>query len=42
MYKIKVNSAHTFDVTKESLEELDTVKSANNNYHILQLHIVLD
>ncbi|MBF8149644.1 biotin/lipoyl-binding protein [Winogradskyella sp. F6397] len=38
MYKIKVNSAHTFDVTKESLEELDTVKSTNNNYHILQDH----
>ena len=36
MYKIKVNASHTFDVTKESMETLDAIKTAPNHYHILQ------
>lgn len=36
MYKIKVNATHTFDVTKESMETLDAIKTLPNHYHILQ------
>ncbi|EPR71921.1 Biotin carboxyl carrier protein of acetyl-CoA carboxylase [Winogradskyella psychrotolerans RS-3] len=36
MYKIKVNTNHTFEVTKESMETLDAVETSNNQYHILQ------
>lgn len=36
MYKIKVNASHTFEVLKESLETLDVVETATNQYHILQ------
>jgi biotin carboxyl carrier protein len=36
MYKIKVNNSHSFDVTKETMETLDAIESAPNNYHILQ------
>jgi biotin carboxyl carrier protein len=38
MYKIKVNSSHSFDITKEAMETLDAIESAPNNYHILQDH----
>ena len=36
MYKIKVNTSHTFEVTKESMDTLDVVETSNNHYHILQ------
>ncbi|WP_299101131.1 acetyl-CoA carboxylase biotin carboxyl carrier protein subunit [uncultured Winogradskyella sp.] len=36
MYKIKVNSKLSFDVSKDSLETLDVVKTTANNFHILQ------
>jgi len=36
MYKIKVNTSHTFDVTKESMEKLDVIETSTNKYHILQ------
>ncbi|REE25694.1 biotin carboxyl carrier protein [Winogradskyella pacifica] len=36
MYKIKVNTSHTFEVTKENMDTLDVVETSNNHYHILQ------
>ncbi|REG86012.1 acetyl-CoA carboxylase biotin carboxyl carrier protein subunit [Winogradskyella sediminis] len=36
MYKIKVNTNSTFEVTKESLEPLDVVETSHHHYHILQ------
>lgn len=36
MYKIKVNSSHSFDISKERMETLDAVETIPNNYHILQ------
>lgn len=35
-YKVTVNTAHSFDITPQSLSELDTVTTAPNNYHILK------
>jgi biotin carboxyl carrier protein len=39
MYKIKVNSSHSFDVSKETTETLDAVETSPNNYHVLQDNI---
>lgn len=36
MYKIKVNSIHSFDISKEHLETLDIAETTPNNYHVLQ------
>lgn len=36
MYKIKVNATHSFDLSKETVETIDAIKTASNNYHILQ------
>ncbi len=36
MYKIKVNSSNTFEVSKESMEALDVAETIPNNYHVLQ------
>jgi biotin carboxyl carrier protein len=36
MYKIKVNATHSFDLSKETVEAIDAIKTASNNYHILQ------
>lgn len=36
MYKIKVNTSLTFDVTTESMETLDVAETSLNQYHILQ------
>lgn len=35
MYKIKVNSSHSFDVSKETMETLDAIETSPNNYHVL-------
>lgn len=35
MYKIKVNAIHSFDVTKETMETLDAIKTSTNNYHVI-------
>jgi biotin carboxyl carrier protein len=42
MYKIKVNSSHSFDISKERMETLDAIKTASNNYHILQDHTTIN
>lgn len=34
-YKIKVNNSSEFDLTEEQVEELNVVKEADSNYHIL-------
>lgn len=36
MYKIKVNDSHSFDVSKDTMETLDAIETASNNYHVLQ------
>ena len=36
MYKIKVNSSHSFDISKEAMETLDAIETSPNNYHIIQ------
>ena len=36
MYKIKVNTSHVFEVSKETMDTLDVVKTASNQYHALQ------
>ena len=36
MYKIKVNSSHSFDVTKDTMETLDAIETASHHYHIIQ------
>ena len=36
MYKIKVNTSHNFEVTKEDIETLDAIETAPNQFHILQ------
>ncbi|MFK7831698.1 MAG: acetyl-CoA carboxylase biotin carboxyl carrier protein subunit [Winogradskyella sp.] len=36
MYKIKVNSSHSFDISKDTLESLDAIETTTDNYHILQ------
>lgn len=36
MYKIKVNTSHQFEVTKEDAEDLDAIASTAENFHILQ------
>ncbi len=36
MYKIKVNNSHSFEVSKEDLNELDVIETTSDNYHILQ------
>lgn len=39
MYKIKVNSSHSFDVSKETMEALDAIETTSNNFHILKDNI---
>ncbi|EDP69986.1 pyruvate carboxylase [Flavobacteriales bacterium ALC-1] len=36
MYKIKVNTSHQFEVTKEDTQALDAIASTSDNFHILQ------
>lgn len=36
MYKVKVNATHSFDISKETMETLDAIKTGVKNYHILQ------
>ncbi|WP_296385625.1 acetyl-CoA carboxylase biotin carboxyl carrier protein subunit [Winogradskyella sp.] len=36
MYKIKVNSSHSFDISEETMKTLDTIETSANYYHILQ------
>ena len=36
MYKIKVNSSHSFDITKEAMETLDAIETDSNSYHVIQ------
>ncbi len=36
MYKIKVNNHHSFDLSEQSMNTLDAIETASNNYHILQ------
>jgi len=36
MYKIKVNNSHSFDVSKDTMETLDAIEMAPNNYHVIQ------
>jgi len=36
MYKIKVNNSHSFDISKEDLEQLDTVETNANQFHVLE------
>ncbi len=38
MYKIKVNSSHTFNLSKESLETLDIIETTPLHYHLLHEH----
>ncbi|WP_178985647.1 acetyl-CoA carboxylase biotin carboxyl carrier protein subunit [Winogradskyella helgolandensis] len=38
MYKIKVNTSYVFNVSNEDSQQLDTVETAHNQYHILQNH----
>ncbi|WP_299336226.1 acetyl-CoA carboxylase biotin carboxyl carrier protein subunit [uncultured Psychroserpens sp.] len=35
MYKIKVNNSHSFDISKDDLNELDAVETTSDNFHIL-------
>ncbi|WP_299117171.1 acetyl-CoA carboxylase biotin carboxyl carrier protein subunit [uncultured Winogradskyella sp.] len=35
MYKIKVNNAHSFNITKEDINNLDAVETSKNQFHIL-------
>ncbi len=35
MYKIKVNSNHNLEVSKENIETLDVTQTTPNNYHVL-------
>jgi biotin carboxyl carrier protein len=36
MYKIKVNSTDSFELSKDTLETLDSVETSADTYHILQ------
>ncbi|WP_340155632.1 acetyl-CoA carboxylase biotin carboxyl carrier protein subunit [uncultured Winogradskyella sp.] len=36
MYKIKVNSTDTFELSKDTLETLDIVETSTDTYHILE------
>lgn len=36
MYKIKVNSSHSFDISNDAMETLDAIETTSNNYHVLQ------
>ncbi len=36
MYKIKVNNAHSFDISKEDLSNLDAIETNTNEFHVLQ------
>ncbi len=36
MYKIKVNNAHSFDISVDDLEKLDAIETSSNQYHVLQ------
>jgi len=36
MYKAKVNASHEFDINEEAVEQLDSVQTTTNQYHILQ------
>lgn len=36
MYKIKVNNQHSFDISKEDVNELDAIETLSNTFHVLQ------
>lgn len=36
MYKIKVNSSHSFDISKDAMETLDAIETTSNHYHVIQ------
>lgn len=36
MYKIKVNSYQSFDISKEAMETLDVIETTSNHYHVIQ------
>jgi len=36
MYKIKVNETHSFNISEETMENLDAIETTLNNYHIIQ------
>ncbi|SDS26157.1 Biotin-requiring enzyme [Formosa sp. Hel1_31_208] len=36
MYKIKVNNAHSFDISKDDVDKLDAVETTSDHFHILQ------
>ncbi|WP_425075152.1 acetyl-CoA carboxylase biotin carboxyl carrier protein subunit [Psychroserpens sp. S379A] len=36
MYKIKVNNSHSFDISKEDIEQLDAIETNTNQFHVLQ------
>lgn len=36
MYKIKVNNAHSFEISNDDLNKLDVIETTPDNYHILQ------
>ncbi|WP_412560514.1 acetyl-CoA carboxylase biotin carboxyl carrier protein subunit [Winogradskyella sp. MIT101101] len=36
MYKIKVNSSHSFDISKDTMETLDAIETTSNHYHVIQ------
>lgn len=39
MYKIKVNASQSFNISEDTSETLDIIKTSFNNYHILQDNI---
>lgn len=41
MYKVKVNASHSFDISQETMETLDAIKTSANEYHIIQDNISL-
>jgi biotin carboxyl carrier protein len=36
MYKIKVNNAHSFDLSQEELNKLDAIETTTNQFHVLE------
>lgn len=36
MYKIKVNSSHSFDISKDAMDTLDAIETSSNHYHVIQ------
>ncbi|MCB0382878.1 MAG: acetyl-CoA carboxylase biotin carboxyl carrier protein subunit [Psychroserpens sp.] len=36
MYKINVNNTHSFDISKDDLNQLDAIETTTNQFHVLQ------